>query len=58
MSDTALYDKQTGKPASIGRGDLTAVDIKQFCDSNGLFFHGMGCPEGCGGIGWNAMEEG
>jgi hypothetical protein len=53
MSDTTLYDKQTAKPATIDRGDITPADIQQFCDSNGLSFHGMGCPEGCGGTGWN-----
>jgi hypothetical protein len=53
MQTAKLYDKQTGKEAVITRPDVTAADIRFFCEKNRLEFHAMGCPEGTGGEGWN-----
>lgn len=48
-----LYDRETRASAVVLRSDLTAEDIKEFCISNRIDFHGMGCPKDCGGTGWD-----
>lgn len=47
-----LYDQHRSAPVQIPRDDLTAEDLQQFCKAAAIEFVAMGCPEGCGGTGW------
>lgn len=53
LKSATLYDNETRTNAIVLRSDISVEDILDFCTSNKLAFHGMGCPKDCGGSGWD-----
>lgn len=48
-----LYDKHRSAPVQMTCDDITVDDLRDFCKVMEVEFVALGCPEGCGGTGWD-----